>query len=610
MTFAVAGRVRVRSLVLGAVAVLGACGGEDPSGPSVGPPSSFQVTAGANQQAAVGTALATSPSVRLVDANGRGVSGRSVRFDVIGGGGSVTGDSVVTDADGRATVGSWLLGPIPGVNQLRVQALGTPINAIIEATAQVGAPSQVTIIDGAAGLAAIVGQEVTPRPSLRFRDAFGNPVPGVAVTFTVTAGGGTVTGAQVTTNADGRATVGSWRLGPSSGVNRLQATTANGVGTVFIAQGIGIPAALAPASPVDQSGFTRFAVPKIPRVRVLDADGRPIEGIPVQFSLAPGSDGLLSGTSATTNADGIAAPGDWKLGNSGSSTVLASVPNFPALSAEFRATGVPTPFALDVRFLTSTTPNQRDVFVTAALRWMQIITGDLPDQVVNLGAGSCGQGSPALGETVDDIILFASVTAIDGPGSILGSAGPCTRRAGSNLTVVGQMRFDEADLANIEASNRLEAVIVHEMGHVLGIGTNWQVNGVVQDIGTDDPIFIGPQAVAAWPLLGSSFTGRIVPVENTGDSGTAGGHWRETILEAELMTGFVEAGGVAMPISILTVASLADIGFTVNAAAAEPFTAGLRDALGALSGTKLRLYNDIEYAKFEVDRSGRVRRLP
>ena len=35
------------------------------------------------------------------------------------------------------------------------------------------------------------------------------------------------------------------------------------------------------------------------------------------------------------------------------------------------------------------------------------------------------------------------------------------------------MSFDTADLAQIEADGSLVRVIMHEMGHVLGIGTIW-----------------------------------------------------------------------------------------------------------------------------------------
>jgi hypothetical protein len=47
----------------------------------------------------------------------------------------------------------------------------------------------------------------------------------VVVTFTVTSGGGTVTGASATSNASGVATVGSWTLGTAAGSNTLLAQT-------------------------------------------------------------------------------------------------------------------------------------------------------------------------------------------------------------------------------------------------------------------------------------------------------------------------------------------------------------------------------------------------
>jgi hypothetical protein len=49
---------------------------------------------------------------------------------------------------------------------------------------------------------------------------------GVNVTFAVTGGGGTVTGASQVTDASGKATVGEWVLGPNTGANTLTASVA------------------------------------------------------------------------------------------------------------------------------------------------------------------------------------------------------------------------------------------------------------------------------------------------------------------------------------------------------------------------------------------------
>ena len=39
------------------------------------------------------------------------------------------------------------------------------------------------------------------------------------------------------------------------------------------------------------------------------------------------------------------------------------------------------------------------------------------------------------------------------------------------------MQFDSADLASLEAQGQLVNVILHEMGHVLGLGTIWTGQG-------------------------------------------------------------------------------------------------------------------------------------
>ena len=76
-----------------------------------------------------------------------------------------------------------------------------------------------------AGQAAGVGSAVLPAPSVAANDVFGNPVPGVQVTFAVVSGGGTVQGDKPITGADGIATVGAWTLGNSPGPNTLQASS-------------------------------------------------------------------------------------------------------------------------------------------------------------------------------------------------------------------------------------------------------------------------------------------------------------------------------------------------------------------------------------------------
>ncbi|MBN2310171.1 MAG: SdiA-regulated domain-containing protein [Candidatus Hydrogenedentes bacterium] len=90
-----------------------------------------------------------------------------------------------------------------------------------------------------------VGQAVVIPPSVAAYDAYGNPIAGLAVTFAVQSGGGSVTGGAAATTASGIATVGSWTLGATPGENTLTASCAGLTGSPqqFTATAVlGVPA--------------------------------------------------------------------------------------------------------------------------------------------------------------------------------------------------------------------------------------------------------------------------------------------------------------------------------------------------------------------------------
>jgi hypothetical protein len=230
-----------------------------------------------------------------------------------------------------------------------------------------------------------------------------------------------------------------------------------------------------------------------------------------------------------------------------------------ARAKELAATA--SPFTIMIRFLGGLNARQRSAFTEAADRWARIIVGDLPRVRVD-------------GEWIDDILILAQGVAIDGPGRILGQAGPSHLRPASAggaafLPVKGVMSFDTADLAKMAGDGTLNDVIAHEMGHVLGIGTIWERKGLLKRPRTTNPTFTGPAAMDEYRMLRGAGRLRGVPVENTGGPGTADGHWRETVFRNELMSGFIVATG--NPLSRMTAASLGDLGYEVDTAAAEPY---------------------------------------
>ncbi|MEZ4586726.1 MAG: hypothetical protein R2909_10030, partial [Gemmatimonadales bacterium] len=220
---------------IGAVALLLAVGTACSSGPTddggngqPGPASAVAKQGGDQQVATVGTSVAAAPTVKVTDAQNRAVSGVSVTFAVASGGGSVTGATATTDASGVAAVGSWTLGTAAGANTLTASATGVSASVTFSATGQAGPPTDLVKAAGDNQIAP-PGTAVNVAPQVTLTDEHGNPVSGHAVTFAVATGGGSVTGGNATTDANGQATVGSWTLG-AAGAQTLTATAAgNGV---------------------------------------------------------------------------------------------------------------------------------------------------------------------------------------------------------------------------------------------------------------------------------------------------------------------------------------------------------------------------------------------
>lgn len=319
-----------------ALAVLASCGGGgDATSPHV--PASIVALSSTNLTATAGTAVSPLPSVIVKDAKGNPVSGTTVTFAVASGGGTITGANQTTNAAGVATIGGWTLGTTAGSNTLTATA-GSLSPVTFTATASAGAAAVVTKTAGDAQTAT-AGASVSVAPAVTVKDANGNAVSGVSVTFAVASGGGIVTGATQTTNASGVATLGSWTLGKTAGPNTLTATAGSLAAVTFTATGAVGPAAVVTKTAGDaQTARRSTLLPVNPAVTVTDANGNPVSGLTVTFAVASGG-GSVSGASQTTDASGVATVGGWTLGaTAGAQTLTAYAGS--TLTATFTATAV------------------------------------------------------------------------------------------------------------------------------------------------------------------------------------------------------------------------------------------------------------------------------
>jgi hypothetical protein len=248
-----------------------------------------------------------------------------------------------------------------------------------------------------------------------------------------------------------------------------------------------------------------------------------------------------------------------------------------ALACEAQATSL-----ISLNFSGELTDLERQTFVDAAEFWNSTITGYL--------LTSDGNGNP----TPHGLTITASLRAIDGPGNVLGGAGPQTIRYYDNdpftpnptialyYATTGIIEFDTADVSALIASNTLYGAVLHEMAHVLGIGSLWEDNNNVNN--TNYQLYLpgsgqytGTHALAQWRSEFNQPGATYIPVELAGGNGTAEGHWNENDfglgatgiisadtgldLSQELMTGWASS---TFFISRATLGALEDLGYIVD----------------------------------------------
>jgi hypothetical protein len=291
------------------------------------------IQAGNNQTGTVGQALSTLPQVLVRNPSNAPLSGITVNWAIASGGGTINSSTTatsVTNASGLATPpSSWVLGSTSGTQTLSATVSGIttiPQTVTFAATANPGAPATLTKSagDNQSGPA---GSPVATVPAVLVRDSFNNPVPNVTVTFSVTSGGGSVSGASATTNSSGIASPTSWTLGTTPGTNTLNASVSGLTPVTFTATGTVAPATMNANNATTQTApaGTQTSVP--PSVIVRSGSGAGVAGVTVTFTITAGGGSIIGPNTVVTNSSGVATVGGWTLGSTpGTNTMTASIP--------------------------------------------------------------------------------------------------------------------------------------------------------------------------------------------------------------------------------------------------------------------------------------------
>ncbi|TVP49203.1 MAG: hypothetical protein EA350_02355 [Gemmatimonadales bacterium] len=312
------------------------------------------------------------------------------------------------------------------------------------------------------------------------------------------------------------------------------------------------------------------------RFRLADRLENPLVGVPVTFSSQDG--GTASPARVVTGSDGSVTVA-WTLGREpGLQSLVATAAGrtFHFVASATDVSGQ-VPFRIRVLPVGAVSDPVMEAVVGAVARWERVIEEKLSPVLARVPAGRCGQNAPALDTVVDDLLILLSEGILDGPGGSAALAGPCFIRQEGLLPLVGRITVDTEDVAALVALGLLGDILTHEIGHVLGVGTLWNLFGLLDspslpDASGADTHFRGAAAGAAFGSVGGAgYAGPRVPVENLqGAQGVRDVHWRQAVFGAELMSPFLTPGR-ANPLSRVTAGSLADLGYGVRLDAAEPY---------------------------------------
>jgi len=359
---------------------------------------------GMDQSGQVGTTLGNPLVVQVADAFGNPIPGVDVVWTVDGGG-SVSSPTTTTGADGQTSV-TRTLGSTAGTQRTLASVdglAGSPVTFVHTATA--GGAAGVTIISGDDQIGPVSTELPIPLV-VAVKDAGGNPVPGVAVSWVIGLGGGSVTPATSSTDAAGQATA-AWTMGGTPAPNTVSAVVSGiGVAEFSATATAGAPARLSILTQPSANAVSGAALGQQPVVQLLDAGGNPAtqSGVTVQVVIAAGGGSLAGTASKVTDGNGRAAFTDLAIsGPPGTYTLRFSAANFAAVtSTQILLASAPT-----VTSITADTPDPSRAGSLVTVSFTVTSANGTPSGSVQVadGGNTCtgtlsgGQGSCTIGLT-------------------------------------------------------------------------------------------------------------------------------------------------------------------------------------------------------------------
>ena len=571
--------------------------------------------AGDAQEGPAGAALTDTVVVRITDLGGSPVEGVEVRFQPDAVSGSVSASTFVTQLDGLART-VWTLGSVVGCQSLDVSIESRSVTATAYAAGDAPAPDLILLSSASAPAGArvcTVGSPTLSRSNPTSQDVMSvegivrnqgdltsGPfrisalVGGVEVGFEDIPGldpaGETAFSIELGTLDPGAQTVRVVVDGSDQVVELVESNNEGETSVTVLLQApvsVGTPLTGLSASPGQELLFVVDIPPGSEDALVIEttdasAGARDDLDLFVHEGTRPTfrggySDCISSGPTTEERCQIVFPEGRYHILLHAWDSDEFNPTGFSDVTLTLTLGNTIIPFDIELVFIENGTLEQDQAVRDAADRWMSIIRGDIADQDFRgraIPADACFTGQPVVDDVIDDVRIFVTIRAIDGGGGTLAQAGPCLTRGLSDLPVFGTMTFDEVDLENL--GEDMVPVVLHEMGHVLGLGTIWDDRGLLVSPSLPnnqgaDTHFRGEGAIEAFDAArGTEYTGAKVPVENQAGPGSGDTHWRESVMDTELMTPFIERG-VIKPLSAITIRSMEDLGYGVDVSQADSY---------------------------------------